>query len=123
MNAIVAVVSITAFTAAAMAAETIDAQTAVASEYKIWGQGLHSCGDWTNAHSNSNSIEELLEEAWLSGYMSAMDEAGPGPRSPQVDFNAMIEWMSNYCQANPLDDLAIAASALRVELMKREDPR
>jgi hypothetical protein len=120
MKAIVAVVS---FVTAFGVAETIDAQTAAAPQYKTWGVGLHSCGDWTRAHSYPISIEEVTEEAWLGGFMSAMDEAGPGPRNPQVDFFAMVGWVSNYCQANPLDDLATAASALRVELMKRDDSR
>lgn len=97
--------------------------TAAVAQFTVWGVGNNSCGEWTDAHAGMVTAVTVAEEAWLGGYMTGTDEAALGPRAPKEDFRGLTGWISNYCHANPLDNLATAASALRLELMKRDIPR
>jgi hypothetical protein len=54
---------------------------------------------------------------WIVGYMSG---ANTDPSYPDVllgkDLAGLIGWIDNYCRANPLKNIASAASSLIIEL-------
>jgi hypothetical protein len=56
-----------------------------------------------------------MVESWVMGFLSGIGFE----RSPEVeplhgiDADGVWAWIDNYCQANPLKDIAVAAAAFR----------
>jgi hypothetical protein len=97
------------------------AATASAQEYIIFGEGFGSCGSWTNARQ-ARTVESGLKFQWLAGYLSGLNAAPHATaRDPLsgTDAKALMAWIDNYCAANPLDALIIAAGKLMDELRVR----
>jgi hypothetical protein len=89
----------------------------------VYGLGLASCGQWTAERSKRSGISpgisgSLAYESWLAGYMTGMSifHAASGTPLKRSDVVAMSAWIDNYCAANPLKQVADAASLLIVEL-------
>jgi len=118
----------------AAAAITICAATtlAAAGTYRVWGVGTTPCGDWTYFHEHSgkndplHSRMDLIESAWVDGFVSAYDDYGmeyAGNVADGSDVTSIEAWVSTYCQAHPRDSIAVAAGELITELERRRHGR
>ena len=63
---------------------------------------------------------------WVAGYLSGANvEAGANVDATEpealigTDFDGLMAWIDNYCQANPLDKVVEAAQALLQTLRSR----
>ncbi len=104
-----------------LALVSFGSQAAYADGYKIFGIGVNSCGAWTTDHLGPNSRKAIADDAWLSGFITAVDAYGPSEFSaPRATFDRMAEWIAKYCHAHPLDSIASAAMELSHEIQRRE---
>ena len=105
---------------AAMMLIAANVQGTAAEGRAVMGMGMQSCGAWTKARQPSNAYERTRFRSWLAGYVSAMNL---DPNTPDVlldtDFEALSAWVDNYCQSNPLRQVATAADRLMDELRSR----
>jgi hypothetical protein len=90
----------------------------------MFGTAGKSCGTWTQLRpagalkpNGSVPAEFGALLMWVLGFISG---ANSDPSYPDVllgkDFDGLIAWIDNYCRANPLDNIAGAATHLIVEL-------
>jgi hypothetical protein len=90
--------------------------TPVANGAAVIGLAGNTCGDWA-----STNFESLEYRDWLWGYISGA--AQYGRYSPdllkQTSPVALIVWLKGYCQAHPLENLALASDKLLTELSKK----
>src|SRR6201993_4136912 len=85
----------------------------------IFGEGLGSCGTWTQARQEK-SIKQGLSAQWVAGYVSGMNTESRGPDALSgTDFLGVMAWIDNYCGAHPRDGIGTAARALMTELRSR----
>jgi len=86
----------------------------------VMGSGNVSCGAWTE-HRRRAVVLALSEEAWVQGFVTAYNAyvAPDGGLQASIDAAGVAGWMDNYCQANPLDNVAVAAQHLVEELKRR----
>ncbi|WP_425998823.1 hypothetical protein [Caulobacter sp. DWR1-3-2b1] len=85
----------------------------------IIGHGTMSCGKYTSERKDSNSLFPMTAMIWVSGYLSRAAYVRKGNMLKTVEYEALQGWMDNYCAANPLENVATAASTLEVELAER----
>ena len=93
------------------------------------GAGTVSCAEWLKLRAfdgQSGHLGELAQlyqlHAWVDGFISGTNIAKGGQPdilSSKPSFRAMYAVIDNYCRANPLDNVASAASALANELQSR----
>lgn len=93
----------------------------VNGEFSILSMGTKSCGKVVSDY-NENGYSKLADSVWVAGYLTAYNEYMIGRKNiaTETDTAAWDLWIHNYCTANPLDNLAGAASALVTELLKRK---
>lgn len=96
---------------------------AASFDLHILGFGNTSCGTWARDHQGVPDAAGMLEESWVFGYVAAFSSfalamGAPNP-SGVVDAGGLIQWVSNYCVAHPLDTIYEASDALTAELMQR----
>ena len=86
----------------------------------VQGVGLRSCGKWTTEHKRGD-WEALVQDAWIGGFLSGYNvySRQNGNIAEGTDFAGMLQWVSRYCEANPLDTIADAAMKLVIELDER----
>jgi hypothetical protein len=72
------------------------------------------CSTWTEAHESSQSPLANDLESWVLGYVTGYSD---------TDNNALIAWISNYCQIYPSHPVATAASELILEQFKQMQPK
>ena len=78
----------------------------------IYGAGADSCGTWLAERKTSAWFQD---GEWILGFLTAANRfANVPPR--HTDSAAITVWVDNYCQANPLEDLVEAATALLTTL-------
>ena len=88
----------------------------------VFGPGTVSCGTWTGDHKTFENPSRVAEEGWLTGYISGYSMWGTNRTKDlfgHTDNQALVAWVSNYCQAHPLDEVARAADTLILELNAR----
>ena len=98
----------------------------------VLGAGVGvSCGDWSRVRLSeqrgSNNVRDLMHLhqmfAWVAGYLSGANEMSQGAdfliERTGTSTAAFEGWIDNYCKANPLDSMAIAAAALKTDLQAR----
>ena len=88
--------------------------SASASAYKVYWHGSHSCGVWVDEEKR-DSMMFLAMQTWVSGFVTGINSTGISELK-DTDIEAMTLFVSNYCNANPLDNVANAAEALTQEL-------
>lgn len=73
-------------------------------------QGAPSCGRWVQDHNAAERRwEALADEAWLVGYLSGLsvgrqqDFWGETKSQGPIDNPSVFLWVTNYCNAHPLD--------------------
>jgi len=78
--------------------------------YRLIGSGTLSCGSWTALRRQGQA---WLAEQWILGFLSGVGYKGAGVHDPLngLDAKAVWAWMDNYCQANPLEQIAEVAAA------------
>ena len=82
--------------------------------------GIPDCGEWVR-----NSRERPADRAWLLGYVSGISfmheifGKTDDPLGKLSSANQVYVWMDNYCQKNPLKNVADGAEALFVELRQK----
>jgi hypothetical protein len=80
---------------------------------KFIGAGAVSCGTWTHDHQYPDSSGAYLDDQWALGFLSGAADEGPSNIDPlqDLDYNAVVAWITNYCAANPLSKIVAAAEA------------
>ena len=104
----------------------LDTSTVFAQEFGedrvMFGTLGKSCGTWTQLRPAGALRDSVPAEfggllMWVVGYISG---ANADSSHPDVllgrDLDGLIAWIDNYCRANPLKNIASAASSLIVEL-------
>ena len=88
---------------------------------RVIGNGAKTCGTWTQEHTAGTADYYYLGN-WVVGYMSGVNVYTDGPDFlAQIDPNAVVKWIDNYCTTNPLELIASGAHALLQELQARAD--
>jgi hypothetical protein len=82
--------------------------------------GNPSCGKWTSERQ-LGSVKFAQYESWVWGYVSGWAGRALAPDDPleKTDAAGITGWISNYCNANPLDKVTHAAHELIQELQTR----
>ena len=86
--------------------------------YAIRIVGTISCGDWVQARQQGGLPKDVYS-FWVLGFLSGSVIQTNQDVLREVNSNAIEIWIDNYCQKNPLDQLAKAADALFEELKAR----
>ena len=84
----------------------------------ILGPGAASCVTW-NSDRQRNESRSQLNQAWVQGFVTAYSVYKVTAQDTSLrpmDSRTMAVWIDNYCDANPLKDIADAARALIEEL-------
>ncbi len=85
--------------------------------YDLFKYGSQSCDEWVR-HSD---LTEAETPKWLLNLVAGLSQGG----GYRIDLQNKVKpdeakaWLDNYCAANPLDGLAVAATALTNELAAR----
>ena len=86
------------------------------------GEKSFSCGQWPKG-VDYHTPDKAFMLNWVLGFLSGV---GTSPTSPDLlantDNASIAAWIDNYCAANPLDTMLVAATKLRWELDRRERP-
>jgi hypothetical protein len=91
----------------------------------ILSLGGESCGTWLQ-NRGTQSYANAAQMSWVTGYITAFNNYAQhqsGNISAGTDVEGLFTWIDAYCQANPLDDLFSASSALIRELERRAGAR
>jgi len=84
----------------------------VSYAYTEYGSGVSSCGAWVNDRKTSSAWHQNGQ--WVNGFVSAAGYFGKTLKN--VDSDAILVFMDNYCQQNPLNSIGDGAKALVREL-------
>ena len=85
----------------------------------IFGEGLTSCGTWTQARQ-AGTVKAGLAAQWVAGWLSGRNRQDGSPDFlVGTDFDGLMAWIDNYCRSNPLDSVGTAAFRLTTELQSR----
>jgi hypothetical protein len=84
-----------------------------ASAFTLIGAGVDSCGTWTADRRHPSGSPALQDGEWVLGFLSGIGYEGAASIDPLqgVDAQAVLAWVDNYCQVNPLDKISDAAKA------------
>jgi hypothetical protein len=99
-------------------------ETAPAGSRVYIGDGVNSCGAWTQERARESPRVQLWK-GWILGYVSGANTPAEHPEiiSSAIDGPAVWAWVDNYCRSNPLETIQVAAMALVRELLHRAEPR
>jgi len=82
------------------------------AQYLTFGSGVMTCGQYIESRKN-NALEASLVGAWLAGYLTRYSRDN-GIDALSTDVPSMLQWIQNYCEENPLRNVAYAAARLTV---------
>ena len=80
----------------------------------LYGLGASTCGTWLQKR-HANDHFEMGQ--WMLGYISAADYYGPDLK--ESEGQALIFYMDNHCQQNPLEVFSVGVRRLIDELRKK----
>lgn len=84
-------------------------------------RGFSSCGEWVQeTQRNGNGKPDASSSFWLLGYLSGLATYSGKDALKGTTTESLYVWVSNYCQKNPLDNLADAGGELFRELARRK---
>ncbi|MHA7061881.1 hypothetical protein [Azospirillum argentinense] len=117
-------------------------QAAASSDgsYYAFGPGAESCGTFLSAREAEVSVRKAQgrgEEngfataryghylGYVSGWNTMVNVTTPGVENlfQGTDIGGVMVWLENYCRQHPLDQFAMALSALWTEQAKRQQNR
>ena len=75
----------------------------------IGAGGATSCGKWIESRGDLSTHFQYKQ--WILGFISGSNWNGVGPQAKPIDPEAVVAFVDRYCSSNPLDLLALAASA------------
>jgi hypothetical protein len=95
-----------------------------AETYTFLSNGLDSCGQYLAA----GQVRQDTDVEWVLGFISGANWAATTQNDRHVgssftDPEAINAWVEQYCRGHPLDKIADAAVAIRVEYARREGRR
>jgi HdeA/HdeB family len=70
-----------------------------------------SCSEW--------NPKEATHRIWIEAYLSGIAMEKNDNFLERVSLEKIVQWVSNYCKANPKGEVAVAGVQLSLELMKR----
>jgi len=73
-----------------------------------------SCAEW-----NPNEVGHKL---WIEGFLSGIAMERNDDFLARVSLKRIVNWVNNYCKANPKGEVTVAGIELSLELMKRHQP-
>ena len=82
--------------------------------------GNVSCGKWMNERSDSKSWLAQTRGSWLMGYLTGLASASQKDFLKETDPESLLLWMDNYCNANPLMQVADGGNTLALELIDKK---
>ena len=87
-------------------------------QIRAFGAGFNSCGTWLTYRRADDPTDSFIQSQWVNGYLTgAQDQGEESLNESDVDVEGRNGWIDNYCEANPLDNLVLAARALYFELL------
>lgn len=86
---------------------------------QIAGAGNVGCGVWI-ADKNANNRRLLDGQTWVLGYLSGKAVTAGKDILRNTPDESLFLWIDNYCQSNPLSNIADASSALYFELIRQK---
>jgi hypothetical protein len=101
----------------------LQGRDAAAQGKLIFGQGINSCGSWTDSRPRRN-LNAGLSAQWVAGYLSGLNINSKLPDALEgTDFDGIMAWIDNYCRSSPLESIGTAAGKLMEELELRRRQR
>lgn len=103
----------------------IRTETDAAEQSIIFGPGTASCGTWSQYDKQPDNPVKAALQSWVLGFVTGMESGAQLPPAifKGIDNRGLLGWVSNYCQAHPLDQVSVAAVSLLNELMARGMPK
>lgn len=98
---------------------------ALLADYAIRGEGNFNCPDYVDARQ-TNSAKLYSSVSWVQGYITgvnyqvALPEGTDSYIGRDLTTVSLVNWLENYCRANPQDYLSDAAEALIKELKAKD---
>lgn len=86
---------------------------------QIAGAGTLGCGIWI-ADKNADSLRKFDSQTWVLGFLSGKAIATGKDILKNTPDESLFLWIDNYCQSNPLSDVADASNALYFELVNKK---
>lgn len=88
----------------------------------IMGPGTVSCGKRMASLKDTQYgwVRTDIQDAWVLGFLSALDMALPGDTLTGTDTQAVVAAVNQHCTANPLGTVYEAAIAVWDQLRARE---
>lgn len=86
-------------------------------------RGAPSCKDWlhnNNTDKFSSSPSNIHSKGWLAGYLSGLAVTTGKDYLKGMDNEFIFDWVSNYCNANPSQDLSQAGQVLAKRVIKQK---
>ncbi len=85
----------------------------------LYGAGTESCGSWLEERKlGHSSLVYNHYVGWVTGYVSGfMVSVGSGVYR-DTDLDAMLVYIDNYCQENPIEQFGNGARLLVFDLRK-----
>ena len=79
--------------------------------YVVWGHGRASCHTFRGVRG---SEAEKGFRTWLMGYLTAYNAVTPETfrLSGERDMDALLDWLTDYCNDNPMHSLDQASRAM-----------
>lgn len=85
-------------------------------------RGAPSCKSWLHDNTDkfSSSPSNIHSKGWLAGYLSGLAVTTGKDYLKGLDNEFIFDWVSNYCSANPSQDLSQAGQVLAKRLIKQK---
>ncbi len=87
--------------------------------YTIKGAGTISCGRYIDDKRNSPGLEHVANMHWVQGFITGVNYSSTKNYGSGIDMIAMAQYLENYCQDHPLNNLAEASEKLLNALQNR----
>lgn len=97
------------------------AETSGYENARVYGQGSITCGKFVEAVNQAkagDSVNLMLSMQWMAGNASAYSLDNNVNLFKEQDLASVQLWLTNYCQANPLENFSMAVFMLFAELDK-----
>ena len=86
-------------------------------------RGSRSCASWQEhrlEQQEGHALNSEIEQTWLVGYLSGVVAGSGMDFLAGTDNESVFKMVDDYCQSNPLGQLAAAGTAVARELMVKK---
>jgi len=85
--------------------------------------GAPSCGEFVLGQQPGHDLAGIRAAAWIGGYVSAYNTWMPDTYDilAHAGIDGVTVWMTNYCNAHPLESLSKAMEKLVAEQQPKRD--